>query len=149
MRLQISVIVVALAAASSACKSDRETVQPPDVMLAFPNLTVPPGGRFVSRGGGADATQLTVHAPGTLEGVSNYFREYLSQPGWRLVSDSKDSAGGVLLYGETPTRPMWIRLTAIDGGVEAVMTGAVPGYDTTFARKQADARDTTNTLRPR
>ena len=144
------VTLAAVAVVASACGSEaREEVKPPDVMLAFPNLTVPPGGRFVSRGGGADATELTIHSPGSLEGVSNYFREYLSQPGWRLVSDTKDTAGTVQLYGESPTRPMWIRLRTIDGGVETVLIGAVPGYDTTFARKQADARDTTNPLRPR
>ena len=60
-----------------------------------------------------------------------------------------DTAGTVQLYGESPTRPMWIRLRTIDGGVETILIGAVPGYDTTFARKQADTRDTTNTLRPR
>ena len=143
-------MLAALAVAATGCGSEtRDEVEPPDVLVAFPNLTVPPGGRFVSRGGGHDATELTIHSPGSLEGVSNYFREYLSQPGWRLISDTKDSAGTVQLYGESPTRPMWIRLRTIDGGVETILIGAVPGYDTTFARKQADTRDTTNTLRPR
>ena len=144
------VLLAALAVAVTGCGSEaRDEVEPPDVLVAFPNLTVPPGGRFVARGGGHDATELTIHSPGSLEGVSNYFREYLSQPGWRLISDTKDSAGTVQLYGESPTRPMWIRLRTIDGGVESILIGAVPGYDTTFARKQADTRDTTNTLRPR
>jgi hypothetical protein len=144
------VTIAAAAVVASACGSEsRDKVEPPDVLVAFPNLTVPPGGRFVSRGGGADATELTIHSPGSLEAVSNYFREYLSQPGWRLISDTKDTAGTVQLYGESPTRPMWIRLRTIDGGVETILIGAVPGYDTTFARKQADTRDTTNTLRPR
>ena len=144
------VTIAAAAVVASACGSEsRDKVEPPDVLVAFPNLTVPPGGRFVSRGGGADATELTIHSPGSLEAVSNYFREYLSQPGWRLISDTKDTAGTVQLYGESPTRPMWIRLRTIDGGVETILIGAVPGYDTTFARMQADARDTTNTLRPR
>lgn len=137
-------------AAVSACRSDApEAVTPPDVFTAFPNLTLPPGGRFVSRGGGADATQLTIHSPGTLQSVATYFREYLSQPGWRLVGDTQDSTGSVQLYAEGPSRPMWVRLRTIDGGVETVLTGAVPGYDTSYARKMKDARDTTNTLRPR
>ena len=145
--------IVTLAAAIavfSACRSDApEAVNPPDVFVAFPNLALPPGGRIVARGGGADATELTIQSPGSIDAVSGYFREYLSQEPWRLVSDSKDRSGTVVLYGESAKRPMWIRLRSIDGGVETILTGGVPGYDTTFARKQTDARDTTNTLRPR
>ena len=144
------VTIAAAAAVVSGCRSDApEAVTPPDVFVAFPNLTMPPGGRLVSRGGGADAVELTIHSPGSLESVAGYFREYLSRNPWRLVSDAKSGDGGVVLYGESDKRPIWVRLRAIDGGVETVMTGGVPGYDTTFARKAADTRDTTNTLGPR
>ena len=148
MRSSIAVIVAALAAVS-ACDAKPEPVTPPDFAAAFPNLPLPPGGRLVTRTGGTDALQLTFRSPGTLEGVADYFRDALSRPGWRLVSDTKDSIGTVQLYAEGPKAPMWVRVQAVEGEIESVMTGAVPGADTTFARKQSDVRDTTNTLRPR
>ncbi len=143
------VTLVAAVAVATACGSDAPAVKPPDMMTAFPNLTLPPGGRFVARGGGADAAELVIHSPGSVEVESTYYREYLSKAPWRLVSDTKGPVGTVLLYGESETRPMWVRLREIDGGVESILTGGVPGYDTTYARKAADTRDTTNTLRPR
>lgn len=148
MRLSHAVVAAALLALS-ACRSEPERVEPPSLGEALPSLPLPPGAKLISSGGSVDAAQLVLQTPAPAEGVAEYYRGAMSAPGWRLIGDTKDSTGAYTLYGEGPTRPMWVRVRTLGSGTEVTITGAVPGMDTTFARKQADTRDTTNTLMPR
>ena len=141
----VAVALLALA----ACRSEPERVEPPSLGEALPSLPLPPNAKLISSGGSADAAQLVLQTPAPVDGVAEYYRSAMSAPGWRLLGDTKDSAGAYTLYGEGPTRPMWVRVRSLGSGTEVTITGAVPGMDTTFARKQADTRDTTNTLMPR
>ena len=142
-------VVAAALLALSACGSDRDRVEPPALGDALPSIPMPPNSKLISSGGGVDAAQLVINTSAPVEGVADFYRSHLSQSGWRLVSDTRDSAGVYTLYGEGPERPMWVRVRPIETGTEVTLTGAVPGMDTTFARKMTDTRDTTNTLTPR
>ena len=142
-------LLAALFLLPAACKGEPEQSEPADIMVAIPQMILPPNATFVSRAGSQDAAEVTFSTPVPVGAVADFYRGQLSRQGWRLESDTKDSAGTVMLYAEGATRPMWVSVRAVDSLTHVTITGAVPGMDTTFARKQADTRDTTNTLTPR
>jgi hypothetical protein len=81
---------------------------------------------MVSRAGGADALQLTVYSPAALDEVTEFYRTVLSNPPWRLVSDSKNPDGSTLLYAEHNGPPLWVRIWKLgDRGTMVELTGAV------------------------
>jgi|SRR5687767_6115787 len=138
-----------LVAAIPACEraSDAE-VESPTVGEALPTLPIPPQSRIVSRQGSVDALQLTLHSALPPDQAVAFYRGILLTPDWRLVSDTRDSAGLVTLYAEGK-RPLWVRIGPDTAGSIVTLTGAVSGADTAYARKLQAAAETTNTMRPR
>jgi hypothetical protein len=146
----ISLVLLAGLLAVSACEPAPPPAEDlPEFGEAFPDLPLPSGGRMVSRQGSRDALQVVIDAPATVDVVAAMYRASLSTASWRLVSDSRDSTGAIVLYAEG-AKPLWVRISPSDSGRSLVeLTGAVPGRDTTYARQRQTASDTINTLRSR
>jgi hypothetical protein len=146
----ISMALIAGLLAATAC----EPAPPPPEDLpefgeAFPDLPLPASARMISRQGSRDALQIVLEVPAPPEVVAGMYRTNLSTASWRLVSDTRDSTGAVVLYAEGE-QPLWVRVAAADSGRSRVeLTGAVPGRDTTYMRRRQTASDTINTLRSR
>jgi hypothetical protein len=137
---------------TAGCQRDRpEPVNPPTVGEAFPTVLMPPGGSISAQNASQDALQMTFLTPQPVDRVAAYYRHQFSQAGWVIVSDLADSAGAVDIHvnWEQSGQPMWVRISKAPGGTQVDLIGAVPGRDTTFARKQREARDSSNVLRPR
>jgi len=123
-----------------ACRSDSRDSQPPppDFAKAFSNLPLPPDPEVVSRANSADALQLTLHSPAGPEEVTRYYRTILSNTPWRLVSDTKNADGSIVLYAEHDGPPLWVRIWKLgDRGTMVELTGAVVAKDTTKAKPAA------------
>lgn len=131
----------------AACKADA----PPktaSVVAAMPELPLPPDAKLVGRGGSPDALQLVFQSPATVATVADYYRGVFTSGVWRLVSDTRDSAGVVTLYAEQKSHPMWVRILAAGAVTRVEVTGAVPEADTSYAAKSRRARDSSNTMVP-
>jgi hypothetical protein len=114
-----------------ACGSESSNSKTPDTFAVFPHLPLPPGARFVSQAGSADALQITLFSPTPAEGVTEYYRKVLTQGKWRLIGDSKKPDGTIVLYAEQDGPPMWVRIRpAKDGaGTMVELAGALVGKD--------------------
>ncbi|MFL5401561.1 MAG: hypothetical protein ACJ8BF_01960 [Gemmatimonadales bacterium] len=109
-----------------ACGSEPRESQPPDFAKAFANLPLPPEPDFVSRSGSSDALQITFHSTSDVAQVAEYYRKALSRNNWRLVSNTKNPDGSVVLYAEQKGPPLWVRVSKSDrGGATVELTGAV------------------------
>ncbi len=107
----------------------------PDTFTVFPNLPLPPGAKFVSRAGSADALQITLFSPSQAAAVTDYYRGVLSKGKWRLVSDTKKPDGSVVLYAEQDGPPLWVSLwpTSDGAGTMVQLAGAVIEKDSVKA----------------
>lgn len=146
----IPLVMIAGLAATAAC----EPAPPPPEELpqlgeAFPNLPLPANARILSQQGSRDALQVVLEVAEPAHVVTQLYRDNFSKASWRLVSDTRDSAGVVILYAEGQ-KPIWVRISAVDPNTTQVeVSGAVPGRDTTYMRRRQTASDTINTLRSR
>jgi hypothetical protein len=129
--------LIVACAALLACGSDPAPPKPPDAFKVLPNLPLPPGGEFVSQAGSADALQITLFSPSPVAGVTEYYRNALSQGNWRLVGDVKKPDGSVVLYAEQDGPPMWVRIwpTTDGAGTMVELAGAVVGVDSAAPKK--------------
>ena len=126
-----------------ACGSEPRAEQPrtPDFTRAFTNLPLPPQPEVVSRAGGTEALQLTVHSPSDMDKVTEYYRRVLSTAPWSLVSDRKNSDGSVQLYAEQKGPPLWVRIWKLgDRGTMVELTGAVVDSAKSGSRQPDAAR---------
>lgn len=118
-------VVLALVALV-ACKD-----KPPEmakVSEVFPNLPVPPAASVVSREGSPDALKLTLLSNSRPAEVEAYYREILtSRHGWRLVSDTRDAEGAIVLMAEQDGPPLWVRIQSTGDSVATMveLAGAV------------------------
>lgn len=113
-----------------ACGSEqREAPKPPDFGAAFSHLPLPPEPELVSQTGGADALQLTLHSPSDIADVTDYYRNLLSSDDWRLISDTKNRDGSIVLYAEHDGPPLWVRIWKPSDrpGTLVQLSGAVVG----------------------
>lgn len=103
-----------------ACKDRKpEMAKISDV---FPNLPVPPKASVVSRDGTPEAIKLTLMSNASPAQVEAYYREVLSSRyGWRLVGDSRDAEGAVVLLAEQDGPPLWVRIQSTDDSVATVV----------------------------
>lgn len=121
-----------------ACGSESSPPpKSPDTFTVFPNLPLPPGAKFVSRAGSADALQITLFSPSQAAAVTEYYRDVLSKGKWRLVSDTKKPDGSVILYAEQDGPPLWVSLwpTSDGAGTMVQLAGAVIGKDSLKAEQ--------------
>ena len=123
-----------------ACGSEPRPPKPPEFAQAFSHLPLPPNPEIVSRGGSADALQITVRSPADVAVVTNYYRNTLSQGNWRLVSDIKSSDGSTALYAEHDGPPLWVRIwkPTDQPGTMVQLTGAVTAADSLRQRNERD-----------
>src|SRR5688572_7819 len=123
-----------------ACGSEPRGPKPPTLEAAFSHLPLPPEPELVSQAGGADVLQLTVHSSGTLSEVTSYYRNFLSSGNWRLVSDTQNPDGSLVLYAEQSGPPMWVRIwkPSDRSGTMVQLTGAVIPKDTVKLRTKSD-----------
>jgi hypothetical protein len=119
-----------------ACKD--KAPQTPKVSQVFPHLPLPPQASVVSRSGSSDALQLTLMSPAKAKDIEAYYRSLLSKNGWRLVSDTRDRDGSVVLLAEQDGPPLWVRIKSTDDSVATIveLAGAVLA-DTTKRAKPA------------
>ncbi len=99
------------------------------VSEVFPNLPLPPASSLVSREGGPDALKLTLMSHSRAAKVEAYYRETLTKNGWRLLSDSRDAEGAVVLLAQQDGPPLWVRIQSTDDSVATVveLAGALTG----------------------
>ena len=120
-RLRAGLVVLALV----GCRDKApEMAKVSDV---FPNLPVPPKASVVSRDGSPDAIKLTLMSNARPSEVEAYYRDVLSRNGWRLVSDSRDAEGAVVLLAEQDGPPLWVRIQSTSDSVATMveLAGAV------------------------
>jgi hypothetical protein len=120
-RLRAGLVVLALV----GCRD--KAAEMAKVSDVFPNLPVPPKASVVSRDGSPDALKLTLMSNAKPSEVEAYYREVLSRNGWRLVGDSKDAEGAVVLLAEQDGPPLWVRIQSTSDSVATMveLAGAV------------------------
>ena len=94
----------------------------------FPNLPVPPRASVVAREGSPDALKLTLMSNARPAEVEAYYREILSdRNGWRVVSDTRDAEGALVLLAEQDGPPLWVRIQSTSDSVATMveLAGAV------------------------
>ena len=103
-----------------ACKDKApEMAKTSDV---FPNLPVPPRASVVSRDATPEALKLTLVSKASPAQVEAYYRDVLSsRNGWRLVGDSRDAEGAIVLLAEQDGPPLWVRIQSTDDSVATVV----------------------------
>jgi hypothetical protein len=136
---------------AAGCHKDAQDVQPPTAGEAFPTIPIPPEASVESKSGGADALQLVFQSTAKPDEIANYYRAQFSRPGWSIVSDLTDSGGAIAMYVDwtATNQPMWVRIVPNEGGTRIELTGAVPTRDSSYVRRSAAAKDSSNSLRPR
>jgi hypothetical protein len=88
------------------------------VSEVFPNLPLPPAASLVSREGSADALKLTLMAKARPAMVEAYYRDALSsRNGWRLVGDTRDAEGALVLMAQQDGPSLWVRIQSTDDSV--------------------------------
>ena len=131
MRSQKYLFSVACALLIACGSESSPPPKPPSTFAVFPNLPLPPGAKFVSRAGSADALQITFFSPSEAKMVTDYYRGVLSKGNWRLISDVKKPDGTVVLYAEQDGPPIWVSLwpTSDQAGTMVQLAGAVKAKD--------------------
>jgi hypothetical protein len=104
-KIRVGLAVLALV----ACKDKApEMARIGDVL---PTLPVPPKASVVSRDGSPEALKLTLRSNARPAEVEAYYRNILTtRNGWRLVSDSRDAQGAIVLLAEQDGPPLWVRI---------------------------------------
>jgi hypothetical protein len=139
-KIRVGLLVLALV----GCR-DKEP-EMAQISEVLPNLPMPPRAGIVSREGGADAVKLTLVSNATPAEVEAYYREVLSErKGWRLVSDTRDGEGAVVLMAEQDGPPLWVR---IQGTSDSARTMVELAGAATPRPKPAKGADSTKPTEP-
>ena len=105
-------LLVAAMLLLAACSEPRKE---PQLGEALPFIPVPPSSQVVSREGGEDAIKIRFRSTEDPDKIAAYYRDLLSKPPWRLVSDTREQDGGVALYAEQDGPPLWVTIRKADG----------------------------------
>jgi hypothetical protein len=151
MPRHLAVVSCALLLLAGACQKDEDDIKPPNVAEACPSVLLPPNSRVESESGSTDALQLVFQSVAEPEVIAQYYRTQFSGAGWSIVSDLTDSTGATAIHVDwTATgQPMWVRIVPNDRGTRVELTGAVPSRDSSYVRRSAAAKDSSNSLRPK
>ena len=104
-KIRVGLVLLALA----GCKD--KTPEMAKISDVFPHLPVPPRASVVSREGSPDALKLTLLSNARPAEVEAYYRQILtSRNGWRVVSDTRDAEGAIVLLAEQDGPPLWVRI---------------------------------------
>jgi hypothetical protein len=120
-KIAVGLVVLALA----GCK-DREP-EMAKISEVFPNLPVPPRASVISRDASPEAIKLTLMSNARPAEVEAYYRDVLGRGGWKLVSDTRDAEGAVVLMAEQDGPPLWVRIQSTSDSVatRVELAGAV------------------------
>lgn len=101
--------------------------KPPSASKALPHLPLPPNPTLVSKDGGADVLRITVRSPAKPAEVEAFYRRVFSGRGWRLVKQTTDKSGAVILLAEQKGPPLWVRIRSTPDSTATLvdLTGAV------------------------
>ncbi len=123
IKIRVGLAVLALL----ACRDEPPPMA--KVTDVFPSLPLPPEASVVSREGSSEALKITMLSRASSSDIASYYRHVLSRNGWRLVSDSRDGDGAVVLLAERDGPPLWVRIQGSDSaGTKVELAGAVlPG----------------------
>ena len=134
---KIRLLRAALLLGLLACGSEARAPKPPEFTEAFSNLPLPPHAEFVSRTGAAGALQIVLRTPEGDAEIANYYRTFLSEGNWRLVSDIKNRDGATVMYAEQDGPPLWVRIWPAGNGSGTMiqLTGAALAKDSTRGSK--------------
>lgn len=137
-------VMLVLSLGVAGCKGDAPPPKSPEFAEVFPNLPLPPQATFVSRAGGEDALQITLRSPVAVEQVESYYRKTFKEKGWRLVNDSRDGEGGIVLFVEQDGPPLWVRIRKAEGGSGTLvdLAGARVKHKPDSARASVPAKPT-------
>ncbi len=112
-----SLILCALTALSiTACERRHAAESRAMAVRVLQGVLVFPGSQVVSVASGADAAQVELSSPASVEAVALWYRQALRLNGWELKSDGKLPDGGVTIYAELGKRPLWITVKPTVGG---------------------------------
>jgi hypothetical protein len=110
---------LALLALAGCRDTPPEMAKLPDVL---PNLPLPPNGSVVSSQGSPDALKLTLRSNARSAEVESYYRGVLNEKnGWRLVSDTRDAEGALVLLAEQDGPPLWVRIQSTSDSVATMV----------------------------
>jgi hypothetical protein len=96
----------------AACSEPRKEASIGETM---PTVLFPPNGSLLSKQGGEDALLLRFRSSLDPDRVASYYRDVLSRPPWRLVSDTRDRDGVINLYAEQDGPPLWVTIRKATG----------------------------------
>jgi hypothetical protein len=116
----------------------------PRLAEVFGLLPLPQRATFVSRSGGTDAIQITVRTPARPDSVAAYYRAVFKAGDWKLINDTKDKDGAVVILAQRKNRPLWVRVRADNGGSGSLvdLAGAVVAGDSGKKAASADGKPT-------
>lgn len=120
-RVGLALAVLALV----GCKDE-----PPEmakISEAMPNIPLPPSAKVVSRAGSPEALKLTLVSSAKAPQIEAYYRRILSENGWRVLSDSRDREGAVVLLARQNGPPLWVRIQSTSDSMATMveLAGAV------------------------
>lgn len=120
-KIRVGLLVLALV----GCKDRKPEMA--KISEVFPNLPVPPRASVISRDASPDALKLTLMSNARPAEVEAYYRDVLGRGGWRLVSDTRDAEGAVVLMAEQDGPPLWVRIQSTSDSVATMveLAGAV------------------------
>jgi len=90
--------------------------------LAYPRSTP------VTASAGAEAAQLVMTSPDSVQAVARWFLEALPLNHWDVKRTVSDRSGTVTIYAEQGSRPLWLTLRPNEGGpgTTYTMIGVIP-----------------------
>jgi hypothetical protein len=131
-KIRVGLVLLALLACND------KPPQMAKVSEVFPNLPVPPKASVVSREGSPDALKLTLMSSAKPAEVESYYRDVLSKRnGWRLVSDTRDAEGAIVLLAEQDGPPLWVRIKGTSDSASTLVELAGAILSRTKASKPA------------
>lgn len=90
---------------------------------------------------GADAAQVTLSAPASVQAIATWYRQMLRLNGWDLQNDAVTNDGSVAIFAQRGARPLWITLKATPGGSGTTYTliGAELPKDSAVAQRSGSS----------
>jgi hypothetical protein len=118
-----------LALGSGACREIEPDANPPQEALE--GVPVLPLSTVLFEGGTNEVAQTVLFAPNAIDTTATWYREYLIEEGWDLVSDVTDPNGRVTLHAVRDGPPLWVILERepTQYGTRYTIMGALPDSD--------------------
>jgi len=135
MRIRLSVLTALALVAACEHRGEEERTRE-TAAAALRGVLLYPGSTPITVSAGADAGQLVLTTPATLQDVATWYRRTLTLNGWELRSDAVLGDGGISISADRGRQPLWIILRPNVGGPGTTYTliGAISRTDTAAQR---------------